>query len=124
MGRFKWVWHEGTQYFQVGTWDDGTLWNPNSYPDDIVRAAVAGAVARKHARRSTAAKQAAVTRRARQQNRVLQAANRIRASQGIGFRQDCYVCGRHLTDPESISRGIGSECWQDVLTQVQQLTAK
>jgi hypothetical protein len=38
------------------------------------------------------------------------------ADQKTGPRAHCYVCGRHLTDPASISCGIGSECWQDVLS--------
>lgn len=104
--------------WSVGIEADGTLFNPNNYPDDIVRAAVAAADARRHERRSGAAKKAAVTRAQRKQNKIRIAAQRIVATQGIGPRRDCYVCGRGLGDPQSIARGIGSECWQDVLTLV------
>jgi hypothetical protein len=39
----------------------------------------------------------------------------ILAGHGIGARQNCAICGRGLSDLESINRGVGSECWQDVL---------
>jgi hypothetical protein len=44
------------------------------------------------------------------------------ADQKTGPRAHCYVCGRHLTDPASISQGIGSECWQDVLSQIEEIS--
>jgi len=33
----------------------------------------------------------------------------------IGPGNRCVICGKQLTDPESITRAIGSECWQTVL---------
>jgi hypothetical protein len=121
MSRYQWVWHDQTKLYDVGILPDGTLHNPRGYPEDVVRAAVSAADARCHQRRSESAKKAAVTRRKRQEKRVLQTARRLLANSGIGERRHCYVCGRHLTDAESIDRGIGSECWQDVLSLVQLL---
>jgi protein-arginine kinase activator protein McsA len=114
--------HGNIELYQVGINADGSLWNPNGYPDDMVRAAIAAADSRRHERRSKAAKQAAETRAVRQQDRVGYIAKRVAAAQKTGPRSHCYVCGRHLTDPESITRGIGSECWQDVLAQISEIT--
>jgi hypothetical protein len=118
---YRWVQHGSTRLYQVGILPDGTLVNPNNYPEDIVRTAVLAADARKHERRSSAARKAAVTRHDRKQKRVWTAANYIREKQDIHTSGHCWICGRYLDDPESINRGIGPECWQDVLTQMQQL---
>jgi len=107
----------------VGINADGSLHNPNGYPEDVVRAAVLAADARSHERRSRAAKAAAKTRARRQEHKVYTVARRIVAGNGIGPRHRCFICGKHLEDPKSIARGIGSECWQGVLTQVSALRA-
>jgi hypothetical protein len=114
--RYTWVNHEGTKLYAVGILADGTLYNPNGYPDDLVRTAVLAADARRHERRSRAAKKAAATKLERRELKVQIIAKRIAAAQATGPRKRCYVCGRGLTDLQSISRGIGSECWQDALT--------
>jgi len=127
MGIWKWVYHfdetAGTQITlrNVGILTDGTLHNPHGYPEDIVRAAIKAAEARVHERRSNAAKKAAITRARRQERKILETARRIVANAKIGPRDNCIVCGRGLGDPESINRGIGSECWQDVLNQIERL---
>jgi hypothetical protein len=105
--------------YDVGILADGTLHNPNGYPDDLVRTAVLAAEARRHERRSNAAKKAAETRRRRRQKQIWQVAKRILAGHGIGERHHCAICGRGLDDPTSIERGIGSECWQDVLNSIE-----
>jgi hypothetical protein len=143
MSRYKWVhcpagcqghpalsgkpWlasYDASRLFDVGINVDGTLHNPNSYPEDIVRAAIAAAEARRHERRSQAAKKAGETRRERQKAKVHIIARRIAANQNTGPRHHCYVCGRGLADPQSIARGIGSECWQDVLDAITAITAR
>src|SRR5262245_56265657 len=115
MGRYRWVYHGQERLFDVGILPDGTLRNPRGYPEDLVREAVLAADARRHERRSQAAKQAAVTRSHRQQQRVIEVAKRILAGHNIGPRSSCTICGRGLDDPQSIERGIGSECWQGAL---------
>jgi uncharacterized protein DUF6011 len=118
MGRYRWVWRntgKSERLFQVGILADGSLYNPNNYPEDVVRAAVLAADARRHERRSRTAKQAAETRQNRQRAKVYIVARRVVVGQGIGPQDHCYVCGRALEDPQSIARGIGSECWQGVL---------
>ena len=115
MSRYKWVWHGKTKLYDVGVLSDGTVHNPQGYPEDIVRAAVAAADARRHERRSLAAQKAGATRHRRRQKRVAEIAARILAGHDISERTNCAICGRGLGDPASIKRGIGSECWQDLL---------
>src|SRR5262249_37907513 len=91
--------------------------------DDVVRAAVSAADARRYDRRSRAAKKAAVTRARRHAQRVYQAAMRIARGIGIGEQHNCYICARRLDDPDSIARGIGSECWQEVLRKIEKARA-
>jgi len=105
--------------YDVGILKDGTLYNPRGYPEDIVRAAVQRADAQEHETRSKAAKKAAITRARRQERQILAIARRIVANAKIGPRDNCVICGRGLGDPESIERGIGSECWQSVLEQIE-----
>jgi hypothetical protein len=57
----------------------------------------------------------AATQSERRALKVQIIAKRIVAAQATGPRTSCYVCGRGLADPQSIGRGIGSECWSDVL---------
>ena len=115
--------HDNTTLHDVGVLPDGTLHNPRGYPDDEVRAAVLAADARRHERRSRAAKKAAVTRRGRQERQVYAAAARIAQGGCIGPRRHCAICERGLDDAQPIARGIGSECWQGVLEQIGRLRA-
>jgi hypothetical protein len=119
MSKWKWVLHEGKHIYDVGILDDGSLHNPRGYPPEIVRAAVMAAHASRHARRSAAAKKAAVTRTQRQARKVYSIVKRIVEGHSIGPRTNCVICGRGLADQQSIDRGIGSECWQDVLSELQ-----
>jgi hypothetical protein len=102
----------------VGILPDGSLHNPNGYPEDVVRAAVLAADVRKHERRSVAAKEAAITRYDRQEKRVYAVAKRIKDGGHFGPRKNCIICKRILSDEQSIARGIGSECWQGVLDDI------
>ncbi len=115
MTRWKFVRHEGATLHSVGVDPDGTLHNPNGYPEDVVRAACAAAGQRRHARRSAGARKAAGTRRRRTEARIYQVARRIVDGHVLGPASNCQICGRGLGDPDSIERGIGSECWQAVL---------
>jgi hypothetical protein len=119
MSRYKWVRHEGGKLYEIGILSDGTLHNPNGYPDDVVRAAVSAADARRHERRSRAAQKAAETRRFRQRMRFNDVVKYLLANNRLGPSRHCFMCGRHLTDPESISRGIGSECWGSVQSKIE-----
>jgi hypothetical protein len=115
------VTHNGAKLFQVGIWPDGALWNPNGYPDDVVRTAVLAADERKRVRRSNAAKKAAETRRERTEKFVYSVAKRLTEGGRYGPRYRCVICEKHLTDRQSIDRGIGPECWQGVLMRIEEL---
>jgi hypothetical protein len=124
MSKYRWVFHphsheRALRLHDVGILDDGSLHNPNGYPEEVVRAAVLAADTRRHERRSRAAKEAAVTRARRQERCIQQTAKRIIESAKIGPRSNCVICGRGLGDPVSIDRGIGSECWQAVLDEIE-----
>jgi hypothetical protein len=112
---YRWVYHGDQTLYDVGILSDGTLHNPRGYPDDIVRTAVVAAEERRRQRRSDAAKKAAQTRHRRIEKRVYSIARKILEGQEIGPSQHCVICGRGLDGHESIERGIGSDCWQDVL---------
>jgi hypothetical protein len=116
-------WETGHLY-NVGILADGSLFNPHRYPEAAMRTAIREARERLHQRRSKVAKKAAVTRADRQELRVMEAAKRFVERQGIGPRQYCYICCKHLTDRESIQRGIGPECWQEVLTNIERAKAE
>jgi hypothetical protein len=118
MSVYRWVHrpYGRDRLYDVGILPDGSLHNPNGYPDDLVREAVEATDARRHERRSNAAKKAAVTRRQRQTRRVQRLATQtLLTKHGIGERQSCAVCGRRLEDQISIKRGIGPECWEQVM---------
>jgi Family of unknown function (DUF6011) len=118
---FRSVMSDGERLFTVGIYADGSLLNPNGYDPQRVRAAVRAAQERKHATRSASAKKAAVTRAKRNDLRVMQAARKIVAGEATGPARTCFFCGRVLSDPESIARGVGSECWRGVLEQVEKI---
>jgi hypothetical protein len=117
--KYKWVYHNETKLYEVGILADGTLHNPRGYPDALVREAVLAADARRNERRSKAAKKAAATRNRRQEKLVLQIAERIVRGAATGPSGKCVICHRPLDDAVSIQRGIGSECWQEVLSAIE-----
>ena len=118
---FRYAYHpDGRRLEEVGIYADGTLRNPHGYPEDDVREAVMDAVARWRANRSEAAKKAAATRARRRELLVHQIARRI-VERTFEPGQHCALCRRGLTDPASQARGIGPECWEDVLRAVETL---
>jgi hypothetical protein len=106
----------------LGVLPNGEIHNPNGYDEALVRTACRYAEDYLHARRSASAKKAAVTKARRQELRVHRAAARFVERKATGPRSHCFVCGKGLTDAPSIARGIGSDCWQSVLTQITYLT--
>jgi hypothetical protein len=102
MSRYKWVnWNDGTEtkrLFQVGILADGTFYNPNGYPEELVRASVRAADTRRHERRSNAAKRPAETRRRRQERDIHRVATKMLDNRPIGPRHFCACCGRKLND--------------------------
>ncbi|MGA7324073.1 MAG: DUF6011 domain-containing protein [Rhodomicrobium sp.] len=120
---FRWIRHKAEILRDVGFNADGNLHNPNGYPEEIVRVAVSDAIARGKARRKEASAKAIVTRKRRRDNRVHSIAAKFLRNESIGPQHKCCICRRALTDDVSIERGIGSECWQDVLRAMDQTSA-
>jgi hypothetical protein len=50
--------------------------------------------------------------------RIDEAAWRLIENRHIGPRARCFICRRRLTDPVSVSYGIDSECWRDVVAAI------
>jgi hypothetical protein len=99
----------------VGILADGTLYNPNGYPEDLVRATVLAANKRQRQRRSEGAKKAASTRKARHEKKIYEVVQNLRLGHRYGPADYCVICHKELGDSESIERGIGSDCWQRVV---------
>ena len=59
MSKWRSIYYNGARLRDLGILPDGTLHNPNGYPDDVVKAAVLSADQQRHDRRSRAAKEAA-----------------------------------------------------------------
>lgn len=120
---YRWIHHGGRKLLDVGIGADGAVLDPHGYGEHLVLEAIEAATARRHARRVEAAQRAAGTRRTRRERKVHDIARRWIAGEDIGPRQSCALCGRVLADPESIERGIGSECWDGVLATLTELRA-
>jgi hypothetical protein len=85
--RYSYVFHNGRTLTRIGRNKDGTLWNPDGHPEDLVREVVEGLERKAAERRSKSAREAAVTRQRRQHNRIWSAAKAILSGQGIGERE-------------------------------------
>jgi hypothetical protein len=83
-------------------------------PAQIVRG-IYDALKRERQRRSEAARRAANTRAERRDRMVYSPARYYLDRGAFPPAGKCRICGRKLSDQESISRGIGAECWQGVL---------
>jgi Family of unknown function (DUF6011) len=70
-------------------------------------------------RRKAAATKAVATRRKRRDARLQHIAGIIVESKSAGPSPKCLICRRTLKDDISVSRGIGTECWQDVLDAIE-----
>ena len=121
MDKWRWVKHGEVKLYDIGIDDDGTLHNPNGYDEQTVREAIQSAKEEETRRRKEAAKKASETRRKRREKEVYRIAKAFVEGRATGPRSRCRVCGRKVTDHESIERGIGSECWQSVLEIIYQI---
>jgi hypothetical protein len=78
---WRWLPHEGQLLYRVGLRPDGSLVNPNNYPEDIVRLLVTrayeGWMAEKARRRAEGAKKAVITRKRRAEKKLYEIVDRI-----------------------------------------------
>ena len=123
---WKWIGYPetGQRLEDIGILADGSLHNPNGYPEHLVRQLVQGAIDRRDKRRKDAAAKAVITRKRRRDKHVNDIAAKILRDENIGPSSKCVVCRRKLDDDASIARGVGSECWQELLRTVDQATRK
>ena len=71
--------------------------------------------------RSAGARRAAETRRIRKEAIVYEVAEHwLITGKFPGPSDNCSICGRKISDGAAIKRGIGSECWQEFLSVVDQ----
>jgi Family of unknown function (DUF6011) len=119
--KWKYIVHGNMVLRDIGILADGTLFNPNEYDAATVRTAVLAAIEEWKARRSEAAKKAAITRRRRIEAMTYTVASRLIAGGHTGGpSHKCNICGKGLSDIPSIERGIGSKCWQGVMLVIEQ----
>ncbi len=85
---------------------------------EIVRA-IFHAFFQGHEQRSESAKRGARKAAKRRQLLVYEAAEALK-NNALTPRKRCRICGRGLEDHASIARGIGSECWEQVLAALTQ----
>jgi len=99
---------------------DGSVCSSSDSDEITTLRALVTANRRVKQRRSKAAKKAAATRTRRRELKLARVVQRWEDTGLLpGPRYSCALCGRGVTDPESIKRGIGPECWQDVLKLTQ-----
>jgi hypothetical protein len=116
-GRLGWRWISvaGEHFSGVGIFTDGALDNPRGYPETRLYPVLLWAVADTARQQREGVARGVAKRKARRESRIAQAVAAHLAGRGIGDRRRCYICDKHLTDPVSIARGIGPECWDNIL---------
>jgi Family of unknown function (DUF6011) len=117
----------GASLHSVGMYEDGRLYNPYGYPEDIVRRAVEPIYTKwkeeRDNRRKEGAAKAAVTRKRRHEKLIHAIAAKVVRDEKTGPSDFCILCKKAVTDPASIERGIGSDCWQGVLDSIERQKA-
>jgi hypothetical protein len=102
--------HPSSRLYNVGINADGSLHNPYGYPEDIVRSSIAD----RERVRANGVLCGVKTRAHRREDQIWQAVKLWRKGELTPARE-CRCCHKDLTDPPSIARGIGPECWPRVL---------
>jgi hypothetical protein len=123
MSQWRAINHCGQVLCNVGVLPDGSLHNPNGYPNELVREAVRCADERRAERKRQAIAKGIATRKQRRERRIWSTAQRLVQRAQLGPRNHCVCCGKGLGDAASIERGIGSECWQHVLRAIERIRA-
>jgi hypothetical protein len=119
--RWRSISYDGSYFSSIAINDDGSLWNPNGYAEDRVRAAIAWANEQKWKRREEGIRRGVEKRKQRRESRITGAAQKLLTERGVGNHWRCVCCDKLLTDPVSVKRGIGPECWEHVLRRLEEL---
>lgn len=121
---YQWYRSNNTIFRNVTLEHDGekvVSFTCDSDDKEAAKAALVSVLVSEKAKRSEAAKKAALTRRTRTKARVYEVARAYIAGPSRAAMR-CRICGKRMNDDESILRGVGSDCWQDVLSVIKQLT--
>ena len=92
------------------------------FPESEVREAAFKILQRKKNLRQEAAKRAVETRAIRRKQDVYRAA-KLYSQNNLTPSRRCLCCKRVITDLTSFQRGVGSECWQEVLRVFETLSS-
>jgi hypothetical protein len=119
--RWRWVYSRNGEIF-YRTWinQDGSLHNPNGYPEEVARAAALWADEQKHQKLIEGRKRGVETAKRRREQRIAKITRDFLFGKHIGNLSHCAICSKALGDPTSISRGIGSECWPRLMDRLAQ----
>src|SRR5262249_35096413 len=110
---------QGETLYNIGIDSAGYLSNPHNYPEDKVRNALRWAGAEAEVRKKEGAIHAVETRARRRSKLIHEIAAGILAKRKYGPRSFCCICQKILSDPQSIERGIGPECWDQILVLIE-----
>ena len=108
--------YKGDWFYSVSINRDGSLYNPNHYPEEAVREACLEADRQKAQKLIAARKQGVETRKRRREEKIAKVAKDYLLGKQIGNDTECAICGKGLSDPVSVERGVGSECWPQLMT--------
>jgi hypothetical protein len=108
-------WSQAGGLLGIGLFVDGSFRNPHRYPEDRVRAAIERLLADRRQGREDAIAKGVETRRQRHDDQLWRAVKAWKAGT-LEPGHNCRICGKALTDPPSLERGIRPECWDRVLT--------
>jgi hypothetical protein len=98
----------------IGVRYDGSLINPNGYPEEEVRAVLEAHFKTEREQRDAIIAKGVRTRARRRLDRLWQAVKAWKAGT-LSPANKSRCCKKHLTDPVSKARGIGPECWEEIL---------
>jgi hypothetical protein len=106
--------HLGKTFAHVGISRDGSLFNPYAYGETAVREAIEWAMVEQCEKHQESIREGVETRQWRRQSALWQTVKAWRAGK-LTAGYECRCCHKPLTDPPSIARGIGPECWEHIL---------
>ena len=114
-------WRKAGEFVGVAYLPDGTIEAGGNDSEQVARA-ILKAVSCRKLRRSASAQKAAETRARRTQAQVYEVARMVLAGRHQTPSLMCRICRKLVTDPVSRSRGIGPDCWGQVLAIIEELT--
>lgn len=115
--KWRWIRYQGVCLQNLMLQADGTA-SADGVDEATALQAIIDANSRRNQRRSIAAKRAATTRAKRRQVRLYGVVKQHMSDGKFPSALHCRICGRGLSDAESKARGIGSECWAEVLNLI------